>query len=101
MRTYNKEYEKNTSFSKTYEDPEHGRMWNEFLIKFLGGTEVRINDKKYNETPGIQNVLFKSCILLQNQWVIWVKKILHICYNLLSGSGFIVYKKFFNFLPNK
>ena len=32
-------------------------MWNGYPIKVLGGTEVEINDKKQNITPGIQKVL--------------------------------------------
>ena len=29
-------------------------MWNGYPVKMSGGTEVEINDKKYNITPGIQ-----------------------------------------------
>ena len=32
-------------------------MRNGYPVKILGGTEVEINDKKFNITPGIQKVL--------------------------------------------
>ena len=50
----------NTGFSKTYEDPQRGSMWNDYPIKMSGGTEVEINDKKYDITPGNQKVLIDT-----------------------------------------
>ena len=47
----------NTGFFQTFENPEHGWVWNGFPVKILGGTEVEINDKKYNKSPGIQKLL--------------------------------------------
>ena len=32
-------------------------MWSGYLVKILGGTEVEINDKKFNIIPGVQKVL--------------------------------------------
>ena len=46
----------NTDFYKTHEHPERGWMLNYYPIKKLRGTEVKINDKEYNITPGIQKV---------------------------------------------
>ena len=46
----------NTGFFKTYHDPQRGWMWNGYPSKMSGGTEVEINNKKYNITPGIQKV---------------------------------------------
>ena len=58
---YDTELEKNmknnTGFFQTFKDREHGWMWNGYPVKILGGTEVEINDKKFNITPGIQKVL--------------------------------------------
>ena len=45
-----------TSPFQTYEDPEDCWLWNGYPINITGGTEVEINDKKYNITPGIQKV---------------------------------------------
>ena len=50
----------NTGFFETNEDPERGWIWNGYPIKILGGTEVEINDNKYNITPGIRKVLVDS-----------------------------------------
>ena len=46
----------NTGFLKTHYDQQHGWMMNNIPIKSPGGTEVKINNKKYNITRGIQNV---------------------------------------------
>ena len=35
-----------TGSFQTYEDQEHGWMWNGYPIKILGGTEVETKDKK-------------------------------------------------------
>ena len=43
-------------FFKTHEHPERGWMLNNYPIKMLRGTEVKINDKEDNITPGIQKV---------------------------------------------
>ena len=45
-----------TGFFKTNEDPERGWIWNGYLIKILGGTDVEFIDKKYIMTPGIRKV---------------------------------------------
>ena len=52
-----KNMKNNTGFFKTNEDRERGGIWNGYRIKILGGTEVEINDNKYNITPGLQKVL--------------------------------------------
>ena len=46
-----------TGFFQTYEDSEHGWMWNGYTIETKSGTEVEINNKKYNINPGIQKLL--------------------------------------------
>ena len=50
----------NTRFFKTYYDREHKWIWNGYPVKLPGGTEVEINNKKYNITRGIQNVFTQS-----------------------------------------
>ena len=50
----------NTGFYKTYYDRERGWIWNGFPVKMLGGTEVEINDKKFNITQGIRNVFTQT-----------------------------------------
>ena len=58
----------NTGSFQTFEDPEHGWMWKGNPNKLLGGTEVEINDKKYNITPGIQKVIvITSCITAKSR----------------------------------
>ena len=47
-------------FFKTTKDQKHGWIWNAYPVKIIGGTEVQIKDKKFNITPGIQNVLVDS-----------------------------------------
>ena len=44
----------NTESFKTYHDPQRGWMLNNYPIKISSGTMVKINDKQYNITPGIQ-----------------------------------------------
>ena len=46
----------NTRFFKTNYDSEHGWMLKNHPVKMLGGTEVEINENKYNITKGIQIV---------------------------------------------
>ena len=46
-----------TGFFKTIKDQELGWMWNGYLVELVGGTEVQMNDNKFNITPGIQKVL--------------------------------------------
>ena len=46
----------NTVFFKTHEHPERGWMLNNYPFKLVRGTEVVINDKEYNITPGFQKV---------------------------------------------
>ena len=48
---------KNTGSFQTYEDSDYVWMWNGHPVKMLGGTEVKINDKKIIKTPGFQKVL--------------------------------------------
>ena len=36
----------NTGFFKTYYDRERGWIWNGHPVKMIGGTEVKINNKK-------------------------------------------------------
>ena len=48
--------EDNTGFFKTHYDRQRGWMLNNLPIKSSGGTEVEINDNKYNITPGLQKV---------------------------------------------
>ena len=50
----------NTGFFKTYYDREHGWVWNGYPVKMLGGTEVEIDNKKYNITQGIQSVFTQT-----------------------------------------
>ena len=52
-----KNMKNNTGFFQTFEDPEHGWMWNGYAVKIFGGTEVEINDKNLNISPDIQKVL--------------------------------------------
>ena len=47
----------NIGFSKTYHDPQRGWTMNNYPIKTLRGTKVKINENKYNISPGIRNVL--------------------------------------------
>ena len=42
---------------KTHENPERGCMLKIYPIEMLRGTEVEINDRKYNITQGIQKVI--------------------------------------------
>ena len=44
----------NTGFFKTYHDPQRGWILNIYPNKMLRGTEIEINDNKYNITPGLQ-----------------------------------------------
>ena len=46
----------NIGFLKTYRDPQRGWMLNNHPIKMLGGTKLKVYDKKNNITPGIQKV---------------------------------------------
>ena len=52
-----KKMENNTGPFQTYEHREHGWMCKRYPNKILGGTEVEVNDEKYNITPGFQKVL--------------------------------------------
>ena len=47
----------NTAFFKTYYDRVRGWTGNGYTIKTIAGTEVEINDKNFNITPGIRKVL--------------------------------------------
>ena len=53
MTTYN-------GFFKTCYDCEHGWMWNGSPVEMLRGTEVEINDKKFNVTPNLQKVFTQT-----------------------------------------
>ena len=50
----------NTGFLETNHELQRGWMLNIYPIKMIRGTEVKINDNKYNITPGIQKVLVDS-----------------------------------------
>ena len=47
-------------FFETYYDRERGWMMNGYVNKILRGSEVEINNKRYNIIPGIQKVLVDS-----------------------------------------
>ena len=49
-----------TGFFKTHYDCQRGWMLNIYPIKMLGGTEVKINDNKYNITPRLQKVFTQT-----------------------------------------
>ena len=49
-----------TGFFKTYHDPEYGWMLNGYPIKIIRGTEIEINDKKINITPGIRKIFTET-----------------------------------------
>ena len=38
-------------------------MWNYYPVKIIGGTEVQINDKKHNLSPGNQKNLVDSAYI--------------------------------------
>ena len=40
-----KNMKNNTGFFHTFEDREHGWMWNGYPVKIIGETEVELNDK--------------------------------------------------------
>ena len=46
----------NTGFSKTHHDPQRGWMINNHHIKISKGISIKINENKYNITPGLQKV---------------------------------------------
>ena len=50
----------NTGFFKTYHHPQRGWMWNGYPVKILRGSEVEINDKKFNITPNLQKVFIQT-----------------------------------------
>ena len=43
-------------FFKTHHDPQRGWLLNNYPIKMLRGTKVKINENKYNITPGLEKV---------------------------------------------
>ena len=47
----------NTGFFKIYHDAQRGWTINKHPIKMLKGTNVEINENKYNKSPGIRKVL--------------------------------------------
>ena len=57
LENTSKNMKNNTGFCQTFGDREHEWMWNGYPVKILGGTEVEINVKKIDKTPGIQKVL--------------------------------------------
>ena len=73
---------------QTFEDREHGWMWNGYPVKILGGTEIEINDKN-NIIPGIQKVLSDTANAP-------LKKLndqdIEIFYNILESLDFENYK---------
>ena len=46
----------NTGFFKTHHDSQRGWMLNNYPIRTPGGTQIEIDDNKYNITPGLQKV---------------------------------------------
>ena len=50
----------NTGFFKTLYDPQRGWILNNYPIKMLGGTKIRINENEYNITPGLQRVFIDT-----------------------------------------
>ena len=46
----------NTGFFNTHYDPQRGWLLNDYPIKMLRGTEVKINENKYKITPGLQKI---------------------------------------------
>ena len=46
----------NTGFCKTYHDPQRAWLLNSYPIRMLRGTNVEVNENKYNLTPGLQKV---------------------------------------------
>ena len=46
----------NTGFFETHHDPQRGWLLNNCPNKMLRGTKVKINETKYNITPGLQKV---------------------------------------------
>ena len=51
----------NTGFFETHGDPEIVCMWNGYLFKMLGGTDIEINDKTI-----IQLLVFKKSLLVHH-----------------------------------
>ena len=60
LETTSNNMKDDTGFSKTYYDSEHGWISNGYPVKMLGGTEVEIDNKKYNITRGTQNVFTQT-----------------------------------------
>ena len=50
----------NTGFFKTYYDRERGWIWNGHPVKMICGTEVEINDKKFNINSNLQKVFTQT-----------------------------------------
>ena len=50
----------NTGFFKTLYDPQRGWMMNNYPIKMSKGTNVKINENKYNITQGLRNVFTET-----------------------------------------
>ena len=57
LETALKNMKNNTGCFQTYENEEYGGLWKVYSVKILRGTEVQINDDKFNITLGIQKVL--------------------------------------------
>ena len=52
--------ENNIEFFETHHDPQRGWMLDNYPTEILTGTEVKINFKENNITPGIQKLLVDS-----------------------------------------
>ena len=52
--------ENNIGFFKTQHDPQRGCMLNNSPIEISIATKIKISNKEYNITPGIQKVLVDS-----------------------------------------
>ena len=50
----------NAGFFKTHYDKQRGWMLNNIRIKSLGGTKIQVDEKEYDLTNGIRNVLTKK-----------------------------------------
>ena len=53
--TWNK-MKDNTGFLKTYHDPQRGWILNNYPIKKSRGSKIKVNENKFNITPGLHKV---------------------------------------------
>ena len=81
-----------TGSFKTYEDPEHGWMWNGDLIKVLDRSEIQIKNKKYNIAPGIRNAFVNASYNAVKSISDMDKLALEVCY-ILQNTMFVSLQK--------